>query len=503
MTIYQNRPYPVQEFPPELQSVFYEIKDQSQAPDALIMGAMLASISHACQHAIAVKRGPIVTPVCLNVILIADSGERKSAVEKLVMAANFDFARQKRLFGESQLKSFEASEDIWIAQRKGLMSKLKSAVKGGLASEEIEEIEFDLKQHVQYKPEAPVVPKMLYTDTTIEALLQGLHGASKSAMLISAEGATIFFGPAIRSIDKLNILWDGGELHVDRKDSSFTVENAKLTTSIMIQSAPFLKFQENRGEMARGLGYFARSLISYPPSTQGKRFINNLQEFQKVHLPGFHRRITELLSTDTAGSQCKVVSLSHDAMCRWLAFYNQVESNLSEGGYLADIRDFASKIADNVARIAALFHHYSGNDGEISLDSVNRACNIAVYYINEFKALFGAPVISKEQLDAQMLEDWLHEQFKKSNNIFPIPKQRLRTYGPNPLRNAGRLNSALHELAMSRKIQIGRQGKTEMIIADFNYFNAKTWQHGSQLPSIIRPSNIHLFAVPPNFGNRI
>ena len=469
-----NYQYPVAWLPEDLQRVFIEIKNEYQAPDAIIVGAMLAAISHACQQRVTLKRGKIETPVCLNLIFIAQSGERKTAVEKLVMAANVGFDQASRKNCSLDITAFKADLDVWTAARKGLMAQLKSAVKN---NEEVKELELRLRLHIESKPIEPVMSKTVYNDTTIEALLDGLNTSNPSAMLMSSEGATILFGPAIRGVDKLNILWDGGDLHVDRKKGSFTVSNAKLTTSLMIQPEPFAKFLEARGEMVRGLGYFARSLISFPPSTQGGRYINNFDEREMLHVPKFHQRISELLAIDEENPDGTVLSFTVGAMHRWIAFYNAVENDLRVGGYLADVRDFGSKIADNVARIAALLHTYSGAQGDISFEFVDRACNIGCYYIEEFKALFGTTAISQEQIDVHILESWLCEQFVKHNMIFNMPKQRIRNYGPNSLRNSGRLGAALYEMAMMRRIGLAKQGRTDFVIPNVDYFQNLLWPH--------------------------
>jgi hypothetical protein len=36
-------------------------------------------------------------------------------------------------------------------------------------------------------------------------------------------------------------------------------------------------------------------------------------------------------------------------------------------GTLSDFKDYASKMAENMARVAALLHYFNGDDGDISL----------------------------------------------------------------------------------------------------------------------------------------
>lgn len=45
-------------------------------------------------------------------------------------------------------------------------------------------------------------------------------------------------------------------------------------------------------------------------------------------------------------------------------------------GTLSDFRDYASKVAENMARVASLLHYFNGNDGDISLSAVEDAVKI-------------------------------------------------------------------------------------------------------------------------------
>jgi hypothetical protein len=58
-----------------------------------------------------------------------------------------------------------------------------------------------------------------------------------------------------------------------------------------------------------------------------------------------------------------------DAAEEWRYFCNRVETQLVSGGYLSDIPDFASKIAENVVRIAGVFHAIEASPG---LSSIGR-----------------------------------------------------------------------------------------------------------------------------------
>ncbi|KEI33621.1 hypothetical protein AR464_04500 [Ralstonia solanacearum] len=65
--------------------MIYEVMNKVKAPDALIATSFLATMSVACQGLIDVKL-PIgqVCPVSLNILIKGESGERKSATDRIV-----------------------------------------------------------------------------------------------------------------------------------------------------------------------------------------------------------------------------------------------------------------------------------------------------------------------------------------------------------------------------------------------------------------------------------
>ena len=68
----------------------------------------------------------------------------------------------------------------------------------------------------------------------------------------------------------------------------------------------------------------------------------------------------------------QIVRLSAQASAAWVDFHNAVEAELASGGELYDVRDVASKSADNAARLAALFQAFDQGFGELISLAVER-----------------------------------------------------------------------------------------------------------------------------------
>lgn len=137
--------------------------------------------------------------------------------------------------------------------------------------------------------------RLIYADTTPAAFIAGLHNNSRSAALCEDEAGRIFSSRLVDDLALLNKLWNGSDITVDRKKESFRIRSPRCTISWMVQPAVFRKFMDRKGEDARGVGFLARCLVSYPLSTQGTRFLRNQPESLDA-INTFGARITELLN---------------------------------------------------------------------------------------------------------------------------------------------------------------------------------------------------------------
>src|SRR3546814_19059832 len=100
---------------------------------------------------------------------------------------------------------------------------------------------------------------------------------------------------------------------------------------------------------------------------------------------------TTLFRSTGNGLSPAMLELSPEAKDVWVKVYNLVETELAPLGSLADVKDVASKTADNAARIAALFHLYeSGTDGAIAAQAMQSACKIAMLNLAESRPLLTA-----------------------------------------------------------------------------------------------------------------
>ncbi|HDW0153203.1 TPA: DUF3987 domain-containing protein, partial [Enterobacter asburiae] len=227
----------------------------------------------------------------------------------------------------------------------------------------------------------------------------------------------------------------------------------------------FRAYQESNGEMAKGIGFFARALLCQPDSTQGYRKITS-PVTSTEHLPVFHQRLMEIITEnmirhDENKREC--LFFCPEAEQRMIEFYNKVESEMGMLGFLSDFKDYASKVTENMARVAALLHYFEGSGGDISLIAVEAAIQIISWYVDEYVRLF-----SKQQestlvgSEAHDLYCWIKEYCVR-NTIPYLRKNTILQYGPNRFRNRATVSELLSTLYSQRKIMAAKRGKTIFI----------------------------------------
>ncbi|HIC8785369.1 MULTISPECIES: YfjI family protein [Enterobacter cloacae complex] len=459
-----GRPFPVQVLPLIIRNAVYEVTQNTQAPSALVAASALGAISLACQNGIDVCRfNHLRSPVSLFLLTLADSGERKSSVDKALMKPLYDLEEQRFIQYMRDYAVWENNMQVFNAQKKALTSKMKSEIR---CNKNASATEAQLKAFLETRPAEPVRFKLMFNDATPAAIKDFLCGQWRAIGMMSDEGGTIFSSHTINELPFVNKMWDGAILSVERKcNPERLIKDARVTLSVMLQPVIFKAYQERKGDMAKGVGFFARCLICQPDSTQGYRQISS-PVTSSEHLPVFHKRLMEIITEnlvrhDENERECLV--FCSEAEQRMIEFYNKVESEMGMFGCLSDFKDYASKVAENMARMAALLHYFEGRGGDISLIAVDAAIQIISWYVDEYLRLFSQhQKLTLVGTEANELYSWIKEYCIR--NMIPyLRKNTILQYGPNRFRNRARVNELLSTLYSQRKILAEKRGKTIFI----------------------------------------
>lgn len=465
----EPEPYPVNSLPHSVRAAVDEVRGFVKAPVPMVAASAISSLSLAAQAHFDVERANALdSPTGLFLLTIADSGERKTTCDRFFTRAIADYENAQSEAAKPVIKSHKADMDSWESKRSGIMDKIRSDAKAGKSTQQLEsdlrELEFD-------RPEPPRIPRLIYADATPEALAHSLAKQWPSGGVVSAEAGIVFGShgmgrdSVMRNLATLNQLWDGASLRIDRKNSdSFTVSGARLTVALQVQSETLHSFFEKSGALARGTGFLARFLVSWPESTQGHRPFTEAPE-SWPQLAAFNRRITEVLDSpapinENGTLEPQMLTLTPEAKAAWIDFHDGIEAQLSDGGILFEVRDVASKISDNAARLAALFHVFEGGLGPISLDSFERASAIVAWHLNESRRFLGELALPVELNDAVKLDGWMI-QYCRRERTPQVSKRHAQQYGP--VRDAARLDAAIKELALLDRVRQKRDKKKVMI----------------------------------------
>lgn len=458
--------YPLDALPESVRAAVEEVAGFVKAPLPMMASAALAALSLAIQAHTDVRRAEKLSgPVGLFLLTIADSGERKSTCDGMFTKAIRDYEEAQAEAAKPILKEFKSALDAWEAKRGGIKEQIRQLAKSGKATHSAESALRDLDHD---EPEAPRIPRLLYADATPEALAFGLAKKWPSGGVVSAEAGIVFGShgmgkeSVMRNLATLNQLWDGSNLTIDRKTSdSFTVRGARLTVALQVQEPTLREFFSKSGALARGTGFLARFLVAWPVSTQGFRPFTEAPASWPA-LAAFNRRIAAILDQpapidDDGALTPPTMTLAPEAKAAWVEFHDAIEIELASGGELYDVRDVASKTADNAVRLAALFQVFEhGGGGAVGLDCFESASRIAAWHLHEARRFFGELAMPEELADAARLDSWLIEHCHRERTHL-ISKNYARRHGP--LRNGERLDAAIRELAELDRVRLVKEGK--------------------------------------------
>lgn len=467
----ESLPYPLDALPESIRVAVEEVVAFVKAPIVLVASAALSAVSMAIQSRVDVARAEKLTGPCsLFLLSLAESGERKSTCDGFFTRAIRDYESKQAEDAKPDVKRFEAEQAAFDAKIRGITDSIRQAAKAG---ESTESIEADLLELQQKKPEPPRVPRVIYGDITPEALKYALAKQWPSGAVVSSEAGIVFGShgmgkeSAMRNLATLNQLWDGTDMPTERRSSeSFTVRGARLTMALQVQESTLRAFFKASGELARGTGFLARFLIAWPESTQGNRPFTEAPENWPA-LAAFNKRISEILNQDIlltgdGALQPDLLNLSPEAKAAWIQFHDAIESGLHTGGALFDIRDVASKIADNAARLACLLHYFEHGKGDIGVDAFVSASRIAAWHLSEARRFFGGLALPVELADAARLDEWLLT-YCHQHKTGEVPVSKVQQYGPCGLRAKVAIDGAMEELESLERARRVKDGKRRMI----------------------------------------
>lgn len=460
----EPEPYPLEALPDAMRAAVIEYQGYGQQSISMVASSALAVVSLAAQGLADVARDDRLRgPLSLNFLIVAPSGERKTAADRALGAMLTEWERGQADALRELIKRNRAALQVWMAEGDGIRATLREAAKKH--PEKLAELRERLEAHELAKPAEIIAPRLRYEDVNPQSLAYSLAKGHPSAALWSDEAGMVTgsLGMGKDSLlgfmATLNRLWDGGSIHHDRKQAeSVHLEGRRLTVSLMAQPSVLRDLASRSAGLTRGSGFLARFLVAEPVSTMGTRMYREPPKGMPA-LSAFHRHIRELLDVplplDGHGRLTPAeLRFSPQAASIWRTYHDEIERQLAPLGALREIPDFAAKSAENAARIAGCLHVYDSMAGAIPPETMQAAVTLVRWYLGESLRVLALLDEPQDWSDARALDVWLAGRGGCTT-------REAQQYGP--VRDKARRDAALAVLMEADRIRVEEAGRRKII----------------------------------------
>ena len=401
---------------------FLELRSIIHAPDEVIMAAILAAMSVACQQQIRVKPPhrdrPHVTTLALYTA--AETSAGKSPVMDLVFAALrvIDLARAQR-HEQGQKKRCD-DRLLSRAKRRALLAKVGRLYGRGIDAdpEELALAEQTIRDLGDIECSDAEPRYMVKGDISPTKVLDELHGTGVSILMATPEGRNFLGKMTDADFEMHNQLWDGATMTYERRYHTVIAHDPLVTYCAMTHPDALRRFIKRAGDQARNSGWLGRGLLSEAPP-RGRDLAPATLHPELPKTAAFNARSMALLEGGerlTSDSSLEPITLEFDdeATMEFMEMLKQNKERMAVRDGWGLVQDFGSKHPSNVARIAAIFHHFGGQPSTlISKDTLMRAIRIADWYVDQAKQiLVNKPMLLKLKKLVVFLHDKCYVQHK-------------------------------------------------------------------------------------------
>lgn len=450
----KSAPYPLEALGDLIGGAAQAIVEAVQVSDALAAQSVLSAAAMAAQAHGNAQRGGQLIPLSLFVLTVAESGDRKSAADRLALQAHQQHQRELLEQHKGDAKEYRDQRDAYQKARTCILDKAKG---------DPESVADELGALLE--PEAPPSPFILSEEPTLEGLQKSLLRGHPSQGLFSDEGGQFFGGyatkpeNALKSVAGLSKLWDGAPISRTRasEGESAVRYGCRLSTHLMIQ--PIVATDVLSNSVMQGQGFLARFLIAWPESLAGTRFYRDADPNRDPRLGRYWQRMARLLAQEPALDEHGELNpptlvmepLAHVA---WVAEHDAIEGQLGQGGDMQEIKPTAAKGAENLLRIAGVLAVVEGQQS-IGVDLVERSAVLVRWYLAEAQRLTNPAKIDPQLLAASRLRDWL-----AANQWHKFEARTLQREGPPFIRKSAKQRDVILGVLVQHHWLSSADGKT-------------------------------------------
>ncbi|WP_422528338.1 YfjI family protein [Serratia fonticola] len=456
--------FPVEDLVPLLQNVVNEIQRDYQLPVGMIVNVLLAAASYGCQSFIEIIQPQNIDsePCTLYVMTIAESGSGKTTLSNLVMKPIFDFVSEMSILHEMRLSSFNTELRLWKNEQKYLDNLVKKAFGDPVAAEKAKN---QSRAHDQLKPKKPVCPSIVFEDSSLKSLAEGLNEYSEAAII--TDEAHSFFNNSTNNQALLNKAWDGGLYVYGRGKRDEYKFQPLLTISLMTQPGIFDIFLEKKDSTAYKSGFLSRFLYFIFDGVIEQTDNSVPLDSSRPALEFFHKKLTALLEKQKFrifgdASEKSLVGLTEGAKALYHEKRSEIVQEIQPGGKWEHIKPSALKSQAMALRIAAI-QQYIQDESVCDIDesTLSSAFNIMNWYLQQVHNLF-YPMTDEYKKKHQFVQNvyGLYKWIRGGNGHRPFPKKDILQKGPRFARTAELLAPLLEQLISQGEIAIIRSTET-------------------------------------------
>lgn len=389
----------------------------TQTPTALSVMCALGVLATLLQRRFEVSPygSEYTEPLSLFVVSASPSGTRKTAVLKAFLAPflrweKLQYDRHRVLVARTNAARSTAKKRIEHMNQQA--AKCKEPGELQALRDAIEREELDMPEEVR-------APRLFTGDTTAERL-QALLCENSERMSVHSDEPGIFrvmagaYSGGAQNLDVFLQSHAGSAIRVDRAGRLAHLDKPALSFNLMIQPGLMSEIAGSKG--FRDSGLLARFLFAVPETNVGQRDVRQhtsvpaeLREQYEAAVMGL---LDGYLCEPGAVPVVRVLTMDDTAREHWLDFSQYIEDRQAPGGEFDSIRDWTSKLAGAVARVAALLElaRFGLSTDCVSFEPMDDAVRLAKVLIPHAQCAFGLLGTDEVDSDAQIVLRWARGQ---------------------------------------------------------------------------------------------
>ena len=384
--------FPSHAFPPEIEDYLQSATAHIQVDAAMVFAAALATFALCMQGKYCISHpsgNGHKEHLCLYIVIVADPGERKSAVFSAVNRPIREWQAEKREKYKLDFAEYDTQKTILEGQRDSLKKKLSNKQikpeERAAVGEELTAVTADLEVL-----QPPVSPEIIATDATVEALADLMRLTGETAGVFSDEAdffkilAGLYTGGQAGNLQLPLKAYDGTPFYLLRRGRTIGMQRPLLSICLMVQPSLFVETLGN--DTLKGRGMVGRLVTCTPKKMAGLRNVRSNAKLNETAYQSYKETMLQFLDTDQKpDTEISVIAWSADARERMLDYMQTVENSMQAGCPMEEATDYASKAAGVAIRIAGILHMLWKKDANepISLAVAEKAIAVHTYFFSE------------------------------------------------------------------------------------------------------------------------